>query len=209
MSFPKSQRMFVAVLKVLLGVILGGLFSSYVAGCGAGGSAGSGGANGFISGNGVITWLPITKRAQVGTVTGRLLDGKPFDLAQLRGKVIVINVWGSWCAPCRSEAPRLQSAYQQLSKRGVVFVGINTRDANPTNGLAFERTFKVTYPSLYDPDGQTLLAFGGRLSPSAIPTTIVLDQQGRIAASVAGEVSSSVTLVDLVDDVIKGRAGIR
>ena len=85
----------------------------------------------------------------------------------------------------------------------VVFVGVNTKDSSPDQGLAFERRYDVPYPSLFDPSGRTLLAFHGTLNPSAIPSTVVLDQQGRVAASILGEVPSQQTLVDLVRDVQK------
>ena len=167
-----------------------------------------GGSGGFVSGNGAITWLPVADRHPVGTVRGTTLQGKPFDLSSLHGKVVVINVWGSWCAPCRAEAPRLQQAYTELQAAypgKVEFVGINTRDNSAENGLAFDRTFAITYDSLFDRTGESLLAFRGTITPSAIPSTIVLDTQGRIAASVIGEVTSSITLQDLVEDVITGK----
>lgn len=169
-------------------------------GCGA-----SGGAGGFIAGDGLITWLPVAQRQPVGPLSGTLLTGEHFDLASLRGKVVVINVWGSWCAPCRSEAPKLAAAADNLAASGVSFVGINTRDQSPANGLAFDHTFNIPYPSLYDFGGETLLAFRGRITPNAIPSTIVLDKQGRIAASVIGPVTSAITLENLVQDVISGK----
>lgn len=171
----------------------------------------SSGSGGYVSGNGTITWLSIAQREEVGTVSGTTLTGQPFNLASLRGKVVVVNVWGSWCAPCRAEAPRLQAAYVSLRKTygsEVEFMGINTRDDNPANGRAFDRTFGVTYPSLYDPDGQNLLSFNGKIAPNAIPTTIVIDKQGRIAASVVGELTSSITLEDLVQDVVLGKTSM-
>jgi peroxiredoxin len=85
----------------------------------------------------------------------------------------------------------------------VVFVGINTKDSSPQQGLAFERRYDIPYPSLYDPSGRSLLAFTGTLNPSAIPSTVVLDKQGRVAASILDAVPSRQTLVDLVRDVQK------
>ncbi len=83
----------------------------------------------------------------------------------------------------------------------MVFVGVNTKDSGTDQGLAFQRRYDVPYPSLYDPSGRTLLAFHGTLNPSAIPSTVILDKQGRVAASILGEVPSRRTLVDLVQDV--------
>ena len=84
------------------------------------------------------------------------------------------------------------------AKDDVAFVGVNTKDSSPDQGLAFERRYDVPYPSFFDPSGRTLLAFHGTLNPSAIPSTVILDQQGRVAASILGEVPSQQTLVDLV-----------
>lgn len=175
-----------------------------LSGCGFTG----GGSTGFISGDGVITYLPVAQRQAVGSISGTLLNGEHFDLSSLRGKVVVINVWGSWCAPCRSEAPRFAAAARRLSGSGVAFVGINTRDNSPDNALAFDRTFNVGYPSIFDPAGQTLLAFHGQITPNTTPSTIIVDKQGRIAASVLGEVTSAVTLEDLVQDVIAGKTAV-
>lgn len=173
-------------------------------GCGT-----NGGAGGFVAGNGIITWLAPAQRHQVGQISGTLLSGQHFDLSSLRGKVVVINIWGSWCVPCRSEAPSLAAAARQWTSSStseVAFIGINTRDSSQDNARAFIDSFKIPYPSLYDPDGSSLLAFGGQITPTAIPSTIILDQQGRIAASVIGELTSSVTLDDLIQDVISGKA---
>jgi thiol-disulfide isomerase/thioredoxin len=173
-------------------------------GCGFSG----GGSTGYITGDGLITWLPVSQRDEVGPISGTLLTGEHFDLASLRGKVVVINVWGSWCVPCRTEAPKLAIAARALAKSGVVFVGINTRDLSADNALAFDRRFNLPYPSIYDFGGQTLLAFHGRIAPNSIPSTIVLDKQGRIAASVIGSVTSPITLENLVQDVIAGKTTV-
>jgi thiol-disulfide isomerase/thioredoxin len=117
--------------------------------------------------------------------------------------VVVLNVWGSWCAPCRKEAASLGAAARELEAEGVEFVGVNTKDSSPDQGLAFERRYDVPYPSFFDPSGRTLLAFRGTLIPSAIPSTVVIDQQGRVAASIQGPIPSRQTLVDLVRDVQK------
>jgi thiol-disulfide isomerase/thioredoxin len=173
------------------------LLALLAAGCGAAGT----GDKGYVGGDGVITQLPAHDRKDVGTLRGTTLDGRSWDLADQRGKVVVVNVWGSWCAPCRAEAGRLAAAAKQLaSTPDVVFVGINTRDASKDNALAFDRRFGIEYPSIYDPSGQTLLAFRGTITPQAIPSTLVIDRHGRIAARVLGEVPSTTTLVDLVHD---------
>jgi thiol-disulfide isomerase/thioredoxin len=108
-------------------------------------------------------------------------------------------VWGSWCAPCRAEAPMLAAAARDLSSKDVAFLGIDSRDPSESAARAFVRRFDVPYPSIYDQKGSTLLAFRGTLAPNSIPSTVVIDRQGRVAASVLGQISRT-TLYDLVDD---------
>ena len=163
---------------------------------------GSTGDKGYIAGKGVITLLPEAQRKAPGAVSGQTLDGDQLSLASYAGKVVVVNVWGAWCPPCRAEADDLAAAARELAPKGVVFVGINTRDASQDNARSFERRYDVPYPSIYDPGGRNLLAFHRTLTPNAIPSTVVIDAQGRVAASILGEVTSKTTLVDLVQDVI-------
>jgi thiol-disulfide isomerase/thioredoxin len=162
---------------------------------------GSTGDKGYIAGEGVITLLPEAQRKAPGPVSGQTLDGEQVSLASYAGKVVVVNVWGAWCPPCRAEADDLAAAARELAPKGVVFIGINTRDASQDNARSFERRYDVPYPSIYDPGGRNLLAFHRTLTPNAIPSTVVIDAQGRVAASILGEVTSKNTLVDLVADV--------
>lgn len=189
-STPKRRA--TAVLTVLLA-------STVLASC-SNDEVGSSGDAGFVSGKGVITRLAVEDRKQQGEVAGETLEGEPVSLADFEGKTVVVNIWGSWCAPCRSEAPDLVAASEDLADDGVEFLGINSRDLDRAAAQAFQRRFEVPYPSIYDQKGQTLLAFRGTLSPNAIPSTVVIDDQGRVAASVIGETTRS-TLVGLVEDV--------
>lgn len=174
-------------------LVLGG-----AAGCGD--DVGSSGDQGFVSGNGVITALPVADRSAPGEVSGRTIDGEPLSLADFEGQVVVVNVWGSWCAPCRAEAPMLAEAARDLADQDVAFLGIDSRDPSESAARAFVRRFDIPYPSIYDQQGSTLLAFRGTLSPNAIPSTVIIDRQGRVAASVLGEVTRT-TLYDLVEEV--------
>jgi thiol-disulfide isomerase/thioredoxin len=169
-----------------------------VAGCGD--DVGSSGEQGFVSGNGAITALPASDRAAPGEVSGRTIDGEPLSLADYDGQVVVVNVWGSWCAPCRAEAPMLADAARDLADQDVAFLGIDSRDPSESAARAFVRRFDLPYPSIYDQQGSTLLAFRGTLSPNAIPSTVIIDRQGRVAASVLGEITRT-TLYDLVEEV--------
>lgn len=165
------------------------------------------GDKGYVDGQGIITRLAPAERSRPGPVSGTTLEGKPLSLDEYAGKVVVLNVWGSWCPPCRKEAPLLGDAARELAGDGVVFVGVNTKDSRPEQGLAFQRRYGVPYPSFFDPSGRTLLSFRGTLNPSAIPSTVVIDAQGKVAASILGEVPSGQTLVDLVRDVARGGDG--
>ncbi|WP_021591648.1 TlpA family protein disulfide reductase [Actinomadura welshii] len=169
-------------------VALSGLLAG-CAGTGAAENGPDGGDNRFIAGDGNVTEYKPADRKSVRDVGGERLDGKTFELSEFKGKVVVVNFWASWCAPCRGEAPSLQHVYDENKARGVEFLGVAFKDSKP-NAQAFERKFKVTYPSLFDADGQVTLAFR-EVPPSAIPSTLVLDRQGRVAARVIGATTYS------------------
>ncbi|MCW2519081.1 MAG: resA [Mycobacterium sp.] len=109
------------------------------------------------------------------------LDGTGAD-SDFAGKVVVINVWGQWCGPCRSEIPELEKVYIATRRIGVEFLGIDVRDSNRDAAVDFVTDRKVTFPSIYDPAMRTMIAFGGRYPTTVIPSTVVLDRQHRVAA---------------------------
>ncbi|MGW2084800.1 TlpA family protein disulfide reductase [Streptomyces sp. NPDC001880] len=126
-------------------------------------------------------------RLKAPRLTGETVDGKKLDTADYRGKVIVFNVWGSWCGPCRAEADHLAKVSNDLTDDGVQFIGINTRDRQTGLALAFEKNYKIPYPSLHDPAGKLLLKFPkGTLNSQTIPTTIFVDRKGKIAGRIIG-----------------------
>jgi thiol-disulfide isomerase/thioredoxin len=133
---------------------------------GCGGSSFSAGEQGFVSGDGQVTVRdPADREEPKGEVAGETVDGEPVSLADHAGKVVVIPVWGSWCAPCRKEAPMLAEAARGLADDGVVFLGIDSRDPDAAAVRRFLERFDIPYDSIYDPDGTTLLAFHGTLPP--------------------------------------------
>ena len=158
---------------------------------------------GYISGDGSITRVAPDQRREAPVIDGTLLDGKPWSSTSVQGKVIVYNVWGSWCAPCVKEAPALVAAAKRTA-REARFVGLNTRDLDPAPARAFVRAFDVPYPNIYDPDGELMLKFDGLVPATAIPSTLIIDTQGRIAVRILGE-TTEATLVGLITDVAAGR----
>jgi thiol-disulfide isomerase/thioredoxin len=177
------------------------LLTGLLAGCSS--DIGSSGNQGYVAGKGLITTVKAADRKSPARVSGTTLDGRRVDLADHLGKVVVVNVWGSWCSPCRAEAAMLAAASRELAARGVVFVGIDSRDPSRAAARAFVRRFDVPYPSIYDQGGRTLLAFRGTLLPSSVPSTVILDRRGRVAGSVLGGITRT-TLDDLVDDASSG-----
>lgn len=157
-----------------------------LAACGGGATSGGGGDTNFVTNTGGVQTVAEGERKAVDKIAGETLEGERLDVADLKGKVVVLNVWGSWCGPCRAEAPYFAKVAKETEAKGqdVAFVGLNTRDANKGAAISFEKDYGVTYPSIYDPAGK-LIVNGfpkGSLNPQAIPSTIVLDRDGKIAA---------------------------
>ncbi|MGH3431602.1 MAG: TlpA family protein disulfide reductase [Thermocrispum sp.] len=150
-----------------------------------------------------MAWFDVDAREPAPELAGSTLEGRQLSLADLRGHVVVLNVWGSWCVPCREEAPDLARLARETEADGVRFLGIDTRD-NKAAARAFVRNFEIPYPSLFDPDGKLMLAFSGVIPLSAVPSTIVIDPEGRVAARVVGKVTYA-TLRGMVEDVLAER----
>lgn len=163
------------------------------------------GDRGFVSGEGQVTRLTGAQLEQPVELVGEDLQGDRLILEDFRGKPAVVVVWGSWCGPCRAEADDVVAAAEELEGEAR-FVGLNIRDPSPAQAQAFVRTQEIPYPSFYSPDGKAMLAFDGTLTPNAIPSFVVLDEDGRVAASIIGELPSTTTLVELTRDVAEGTA---
>lgn len=159
------------------------------------------GSTGYVTGAGGIVTTKPPDRKPAPPLSGQTLSDSRFSLQGHLGKVVVLNVWASWCPPCRAESAGLVAAANRLP--GAVFLGIDTRD-DRSAARAFVRSHHVPYPSLFDPNGTAMLRFYGVAAADSLPTTIVIDPRGRIAAVISGKVTTT-TLVDLVHS-LGGRA---
>ncbi|MEV7512277.1 TlpA family protein disulfide reductase [Streptomyces sp. NPDC090085] len=182
--------------------VTGALALTACGGADSGKPTGTGGN--YVTGASGVSTSAKGERTEAPKLDGETVDGKTLDTTALKGKVVVLNVWGSWCPPCRGEAPSFAKVSKEFADAGkdVVFVGINVRDNSKQNAASFEETFGITYPSLYDPDGKLLLRFPkGSLNPNAIPSTLVLDKEGRIAARTLAPLSEE-QLRSMIDPVV-------
>jgi thiol-disulfide isomerase/thioredoxin len=173
-------------------------------GCSSGSSSEATGTS-FVAGDGSIVILDPAERVAAPDLVGTTLDGQQLSSAGLAGDVLVVNVWASWCAPCRSEAPSLERLSKEFADQGVSFIGLNTRDSD-TSARSFVERFGISYPNVVDRDGVLQLGFRDSLPPRAIPSTLVIDRSGRVAARVLGAVSES-SLRGVIEAVADEKAG--
>ena len=184
-------------MKRLALVLVGSLF--LLTGCSTGGLSTSN-QNAFVSGDGVAVFVKSQDRKLAPTLSGATLENGNVTLPT--GKITVLNVWASWCAPCRAEAPLLSDFALKYKALGVQFAGILTRD-NVSSALAFTKRFKLNYPTFID--DSVLASFRNSLVPNAIPTTLIIDSHGYVAARISGEVTVAL-LSELIDKVRKSPA---
>ncbi|MEE3063729.1 MAG: TlpA disulfide reductase family protein [Actinomycetota bacterium] len=167
-------------------------------GCSAGHDAvAQGGTFEFVSPGGKtdIFYDPPSSRSRPGPLAGPDLADPShtmsLDDSIFSGNVVVINVWGQWCGPCRAEVTQLQQVYDATRESGASFLGIDVRDNNRQAALDFVNDRAISYPSIYDPAMRTLIAFGGKYPTTVIPSTLVLDRQHRVAAVFLRELLAS------------------
>lgn len=172
-------------MKALLPVVMAATI--LVSGCSTGDDAvAQGGTFEFVAPGGKtdIRYDPPQTRGAPGPLSGPdLMDlARTISLDDFGGQVVVINIWGQWCGPCRAEVAELQKAYDATHGDGVEFLGIDVRDNDIDAPRDFVTDRKVSYPSIYDPAMRTMIAFGGKYPTTVIPSTVVLDRQHRVAA---------------------------
>lgn len=167
--------------------------------------SGTGSGAGFVGGDGSIVLIDPAERVPAPELSGQTLDGETYSLADDRGEIVVLNVWASWCAPCRAEAPELEGVWADVQGDGVQFIGLNTRDST-VSAERFVDTMGLSFPSVQDTDGRLQLLFSDSLPPQAIPSTLVIDREGRVAARMLGKVSAA-TLRGVIDEVDRSTAG--
>ncbi|WP_188112733.1 TlpA disulfide reductase family protein [Mycobacterium simiae] len=168
--------------RLALGVVVAALLT----GCSGRDAVAQGGTFEFVSPGGKtdIFYDPPASRGRPGKLAGPNLQdpGRLMSLDDFPGQVVVINVWGQWCGPCRAEVSQLQRVYDTTQGSGVSFLGIDVRDNSREAAQDFVNDRHITFPSIYDPAMRTLIAFGGKYPTTVIPSTLVLDRQHRVAA---------------------------
>jgi thiol-disulfide isomerase/thioredoxin len=164
-----------------------------------------GSGSGYVSGDGANLELPVDERGEPVEFSGEDTEGNPISSEDLRGEVYVVNFWYASCPPCRVEAPILKTLSDEYTD--VAFLGVNTKDA-AAFASTFETTFGIDYPSILDADSaQVQLAFAGSVAPNAVPTTLVVDREGRVAARISGLIRDESILAAMIDRVVAEQAG--
>jgi thiol-disulfide isomerase/thioredoxin len=182
MVAPKLAR------RRALAVAVAGLAATAaLAGCGSGSGSSNGGQTGFVNVQTGISQVSYSSRQAMPALSGTTLQGKSLS-ASYPGHVTVINVWGSWCTPCREEAPDFAEAYQKFAGKGVEFVGIDSRDDNAA-ALAYDSQFGIKFPSLQDPNETLVLALKQIIPATSVPSTVIVDSSGKVAVRALGGIT--------------------
>lgn len=193
------------VRSVLVGAALVGALG--LAGCSGGSNLSDqwneGGDKGYVSGDGSSTSTPIDERTEPVVFEGTVEDGSTFSNKDIAGDVTVVNFWYAGCAPCRAEAPDLVAAHAEFADDGVQFIGVNTRD-QVAQAEQFAEQFNVEYPSIMDNAGgrEVQRAFAGQVPLNAVPTTLILDREGRVAHRVIGQLAGESQLRTLIQETL-------
>ncbi|MUK01840.1 redoxin domain-containing protein [Vibrio cholerae] len=201
-STARSTRRRTSLLRAVLalGVPVALVLSSCSADDPLAQQAAAGDGKNYIAGDGSVTEYAETDRGEPVEVSGALFDGTQVSSEDWMGQVTVLNFWYASCAPCRKEAPDLVALHDEYEPQGAAFYGVNIRDEQAT-AEAFERSFEIPYDSFADKDGGVLLDMTQYVPPQAVPTTIVLDREGRVSSRILGLADRS-TLKALISDAL-------
>ncbi|PVZ93217.1 alkyl hydroperoxide reductase [Amnibacterium flavum] len=189
----------------MLSLVTAGVLLVVLSGCAGGDDLAdqyrSGNQQNYVAGNGAILEIVPDDREDPVEFSGQLDSGSEVSSSDYEGEVLVVNFWYASCPPCRAEAADLEAVNAAFADQGVSFLGVNVRD-DQAAAVAFAKKFGVTYPSLLDQEGQVLLAFSGVVAPNAVPTTLVLDREFRVAARILGQIPDRSILEGLIDRVL-------
>ena len=183
-SWRSRPKAVVSVAAVAVVLLAGGLTMAFTSG-------GLPAGESYLDGNPAAVVYQAGHRPLVPGFSGTTLTGVPVSFSTYRGKVVVLNFWGSWCAPCQAEGPTLASLSAKYSSAGVAFLGVDIQDT-PVNAEAFEEGFGIKYPSINDPGESVAQAIGSAVPISATPTTLVIDRTGHLAGAIRGTATYSV-----------------
>jgi thiol-disulfide isomerase/thioredoxin len=193
-----KRRMRVATIGIAAALLLTGCSSDPLAE-----QYKEGSNKGYIAGDGSVTEIPEAERGESINFSGTTEGGEKISSEDFAGEVLVVNFWYAACAPCRAEAPDLQELSAEYDGEGAQFLGVNVYDQADT-ALSFNETYGITYPSILDvQDGAVKLAFTGTVPPKAVPTTIVLDKEGRVSARILGQLKEASILSTLIRDAVE------
>jgi thiol-disulfide isomerase/thioredoxin len=182
MVAPKLAR------RRTLAVAVAGLAATAaLAGCGSSAGSSDGAQTGFVNVTTGISQISVGHRQAMPALSGTTLQGKALSVSY-PGHVTVVNVWGSWCTPCREEAPDFAEAYSKFAPKGVEFVGVNTRDDNAA-ALSYDSSFGIKFPSLQDPDETLVLALKQIIPATSVPSTVIVDAAGKVAVRALGGIT--------------------
>jgi thiol-disulfide isomerase/thioredoxin len=179
----RARRRTVVAAAVVLAAVLAVLVATWPGGGGSGGAT-------TVDGNASAVLYPAGHRALAPAFTGTTLTGSRMSFSSYRGQVVVVNFWGSWCVPCREEAPILAAAAARYRSAGVSFLGVDVRDTT-ASARAFASRFHVTYPSVSDPGSVITQDFSAQVPIAGTPTTLVVDRTGHIAGAIFGTATYS------------------
>ncbi len=170
----------------------------------SGGSGDPADTAGYVGGAGQITVVPVADRKDAPVLSGDDLAGDALTTADWKGQTIVVNVWGPWCPPCRKEMPVLKQVSEEYADRDVKFVGVLNRSKSDT-AAAYNEKVGITYPTFADQGGRLELKFNDSLPTVAVPTTWIIDPNGKVAVRIAVDDLDDSTLSGLIDDVQAGK----